>query len=113
MPSLYEVLLEEERQRADPSRLETTTGSGHPETSQQAAERAFPKSGTNRWRVLQALLHVPGGMTDEELTDYLDLPANSERPRRNELVRDGWVEDSGKRKLTASGTPAIVWRAIP
>lgn len=49
------------------------------------------------------------GATDEEMQNSLRMPANTQRPRRRELVQHGRVRDSGKRRNTASGTPAIVW----
>lgn len=100
--------------RPDPGRQKTTTGRTHPDTSHQAAERALPKSGTQRRRVLELLRSVyPGGLTDEEIRLRLGLPFGSSLARRNELVTDGWAEDTGKRRDTAAGGRAIVWRLIP
>lgn len=104
-PTLFE--------RPDPARQATTTGAAHPETSRQAAERVMPRTGTQRRRVLAALQGFPDGMTDEELQTRLGLRLQSEIPRRFELVRDGWVKDSGRRRQTSSGAQAIIWEAIP
>lgn len=100
--------------RPDPERAKTTTGRSHPETSHRAAERALPRSGTQRRRVLDLLREVwPGGLTDEEIRHRLDLAVGYGLARRNELVSDGWAEDSGDRRETEAGAQAIVWRYRP
>ena len=76
-------------------------------TSQEAAAFVLPRSGTQRWRVLMALAAAPA--TDEELVERLGIGANSERPRRLELVEQGWVENSGQVRETCSGCDSIVW----
>jgi hypothetical protein len=38
------------------------------------------------------------------------MPESSERPRRVELVEQGWVEDSGDRRLFDGHAEAIVWQ---
>jgi hypothetical protein len=100
------------RKRADPSMdMEGKVGSDHPSTSMLAAQRILPASGTQRQNVLDELLAIfPDGMTDEEIQDELAMNANAQRPRRLELVEQGWVEDSGKRRKTVSGLDAIVWQ---
>jgi hypothetical protein len=85
----------------------------HPETAQAAAKAIKLRSGTQRAAVLIELLQadIKGwhGMCDEELQGALGLGASSERPRRVELVRMGFVEDSGRRTKTAAGLDAILW----
>lgn len=85
-------------------------------TSAEAAERAEPRAGTDRALVLRAIrvgLMTAEGMTDDEIQSCLDMNPSTVRPRRVELVRDGLVEDSGKRRKTRSGRLATVWRAVP
>ena len=98
--------------RADPGvNMIGKVGRTHPDTSKQAAQRIEPASGTQRQHVLTAVTATyPGGMTDEELQGELEMNPSSQRPRRGELVEQGWVEDSGQRRKTASGADAIVWR---
>lgn len=85
-----------------------------PDTSVQAEQRNLPREGTQRWRVLLLLQAAhPDGLTDEEMQTQLGMNANTQRPRRVELVRDGWLEDSGYRRPTRGGDPAIVWRYVP
>ena len=86
-------------------------GAEHPDTSRTAAAEVAPRTGTQRWRVLNHLrLCGPDGATDAELQDALHMNGNTERPRRVELVDGGWVEDSGDRRVSG-GRPAIIWRA--
>lgn len=75
----------------------------HSETSRRGALTNYPKSGTQRARVLLAI--ASGPHTDNELCDVLGLSGSSVRPRRVELVSGGLVEDSGVRR---SGS--VVWR---
>ncbi len=88
----------------------TITGTDHPVTSHLAAERVLPHTGTQRFRVLRSLYYaLPGGLTDEEMVQELEMNPNTQRPRRVELVDGGWVRDSGNRRNTRSGSRAIVW----
>lgn len=80
------------------------------ETSRLAALKARPRSGTIRQRVLEALV-VNGGMTDDELVQFLRIPGNTVRPRRLELVEGEWVQDSGRRRRNEFGNDCIVWSA--
>ena len=80
------------------------------DTSRDAAARHLPRSGTARHRVLDALGRARGaGATDEELQRHLAMPANTQRPRRVELVEAGYVRASGVIRQTAGGDRAIVW----
>jgi hypothetical protein len=84
------------------------------DTSVLAAWRAWPRSGTQRERVLRWVIdRGDHGATDDEIQDALRLSGNSERPRRLELVERGWLVDSGRRRPSYSHGPAIVWVAKP
>lgn len=86
----------------------------HPATSRAAALAIAPRTGTQRRKVLNAIAYKP--RTDEELQADLRMNANSERPRRVELVEGGWIKDSGLRRPTAAGGESIVWalaREVP
>lgn len=61
------------------------------ETSRQAALANYPRSGTQRARILAAILAGTSGRTREELAGQLKLPDNSVRPRVRELIDGGWV----------------------
>lgn len=53
------------------------------------------------------------GATDQEMQHGLGLHANSQAPRRVELVQAGVVKNSGRRRSTTSGHSAIVWVVRP
>ena len=83
----------------------------HGDTAREAAKAIKLRSGTQRAAVLVELYmaRLSGGMSDEMLQAVIGLGASSERPRRVELCRMGFVEDSGKRVHTSTGREAVVW----
>lgn len=107
--------------RLDPTVNQTTTGTDHPTTSHEAAGRVWPRTGTQRAKVLRLFYNAwlawdtawPAGFTDEEAQDRLGMAANSERPRRGELTRMGWLVDTGHKRATRGGDPAIIWQYAP
>lgn len=82
----------------------------HSETSRSAAERIAPRAHTMRGQVL-AYLQACGanGATDEEMQLRMPMPANTQRPRRIELVANGFVRSNGQTRATRSGDHALVW----
>ena len=80
------------------------------QTSVDAALKAKPKTGKKRARVHAYLLGRPA--TDEEIETALNMSGNTVRPTRGTLVKDGYVIDSGMRRLTRAGNEAIVWRCV-
>jgi predicted ArsR family transcriptional regulator len=83
-----------------------------PETSGQAAVANMPRSGSQRAKVLLTIARIASnvdGLTDDEIAKYAGLVGNSVRPRRGELVRDGLLVDSGRRRSSWMGHPAVVW----
>lgn len=84
------------------------------DTEAAAATKVAPRSGTLRRRVLDAIAAAGDfGLTDWQIHETLGCRLYSAAPRRGELVRDGWVQDSGRRRETDSGTSAIVWVLTP
>lgn len=81
-----------------------------PGTSDVAADRIASRAGTLRAAVL-TMLRERGehGATDQEMQDALQLPSNTQLPRRWELMNAGAVVASGRKRKTRSGCPAIVW----
>jgi len=86
-----------------------------PDTSREAGEKAKSHSGKQR-----ELIHFwikwsskseSHGITADELSVLLLLPAQSISARINGLHKDGWIVDSGKRRNTRYGRKAIVWKA--
>ena len=82
----------------------------HSATSRAAAERIEPKIGTKRAIVLAFLRNGPA--TDEEMQRGIPMGANTQRPRRIELVAARLIRDSGRTRATSGGDQAVVWEAI-
>ena len=81
-------------------------------TSRAAAMSVEPKTGTQRAIVLAFLRGCgPSGATDEQMQALIPLSANTQRPRRVELVKALLVVDSGLTKTTQSGKGAVLWIA--
>lgn len=107
-----------QRARPDPSRpLEGRRHADGGDTERHAARAVAPRSGTQRAAVLEVLRAAQAsgdGCTDYELW-RLGIGARPHVPgtRREELIADGWpIVDSGLRRPTDTGSPAIVWRLI-
>ncbi|MBK5204334.1 MAG: hypothetical protein JJD98_02685 [Polaromonas sp.] len=84
----------------------------HSATSKAAAEAIEPRAGTQRARVLDHLRDMEDcGATDDEMQRFIPMSANSQRPRRQELVKVGLVVDSGRTRKTAADQDAVVWIA--
>lgn len=83
------------------------------ETSKAAALSIEPRSGTDRWLLLQYLRYVfrAEGATDDEMQARLNLNPSTQRPRRIELCEAGLVRNSGQTRKTRSGRQAVVWIA--
>lgn len=82
------------------------------DTSREAAEEIRADVPRLR-RLVYAHIASRGltGATDQECQEALNLPANTQGPRRIELTNSGHVRDSGARRKTRSGRNAIVWIA--
>lgn len=90
----------------------TTTPSNGTDTSDAAAASLSEDQINDGHRaVLNALWryrHV--GLTDEQIQTITALNPSTERPSRGELVAGLLVRDTGERRPTLSGRPAIVWK---
>jgi hypothetical protein len=103
--------------------FENRLGPSHhnaPETSALAAIATKSRTGEDRVTVLLAIYHdgwivlphggrARGGLTLDEIANRTGLIANTVRPRRKELERSGLVVDSGLRRSSNMGKPAVVW----
>jgi hypothetical protein len=78
------------------------------DTSKAAAKSQIGKTAADRARILAFLEFLPS--TDEEMCVRLKMDPNTQRPRRWELSESGKIVDSGKRRKTRTGSPAIVWK---
>jgi hypothetical protein len=84
------------------------------DTMRDAAKRVEPRSGSQRARVLElAMIRGELGVTDDEIEQVLDLAHQTASARRNELVADGYLTDSGIRRKTRRYADAAVWVATP
>lgn len=94
---------------ADRLRAAMAPGPG-PRSIDGARFAALPQRATPRWWVLTEIWSsMPEGCTDQELEQRLHMPRPTPGNRRGELVAGGWVEDSGRRRATTKGRPAVVW----
>lgn len=85
----------------------------HSGTSRGAAKRIAPLAHTMRGQVLAYLQRCGAdGATDEEMQARMPMAANTQRPRRIELVADGFVRSSGRTRPTRSGDFAVVWVVV-
>jgi hypothetical protein len=80
------------------------------DTSKSAAE-TIRKDAPRLRRLVYDYIASRGvaGSTDQECQEALELASNTQAPRRIELTESGHVRDSGQRRPTRSGRPAIVW----
>ena len=87
------------------------------DTSREAAEKAKPHAGKQR-ELIHFWIKWAGkseakGITADELSTLLQLPAQSISARINGLHRDAFIVDSGIRRKTRYNRNAIVWKAYP
>jgi hypothetical protein len=83
-----------------------------PETSKRAASKVEPRSGTQRFRVLEAIRRAKGnGLTDDEIEQLTGLAHQTASARRNELAEGGFIVETTKRRKTRNDKLAIVWVA--
>lgn len=79
-------------------------------TSREAAERIRPSTSVARQKVYEAIFASgERGLTDAEMYQATGLASDTARPRRCELVRGGYVRDSGRERPSPSGRAMIVW----
>lgn len=108
MTDRFVPVIEELRSIAIPA----VARSDDPETSWEAADSVRCGAGQRSWIVVTMMME-PGRMwSDSDLfTAYPGRKSPSGlRTRRAELVRLGWVEDSGERIVLPSGRRSILWR---
>lgn len=86
---------------------------GGPETSKAAADLQYPRSGERKAAVLAQFQKdyqdENRGITDEELAARMGLDRGQAGPRRLDLVNEGWVYDTGRKRQTTMGADSKVW----
>lgn len=84
-----------------------------PDTSWHAASAQTEGKRAELQRAIYHTLIAHGPLTHEQLVELQPSATPSGvRSRCAELVTAGWVVDSGARRRTRAGGPAIVWRAV-
>lgn len=84
------------------------TSNNAPDTSGQAAASLDNVSGLARTCFDEIVL--AGGLTTYQLTQVLGREHQTISARVNDLMKKGWIVDSGQRRKTGSGRNAIVWK---
>lgn len=103
-----------ERQLADPDAQRLGPFAAGSETSRRAALEAYPRQGSQRWRILELFRGqwIVGkrreGWTRDELAGRLSVSPNTIRPRVVELVEGGWLEESEQTRPSAAGHASAV-----
>ncbi len=89
---------------------------GHPHQSEiEGAEAGLAASGSHR-EVAMYFIFDEFGATNDAISAYMEseldlyVPPNQVASRIGELVKGGWVQESGERRLTRRKTLAIVWK---
>lgn len=89
-----------------------------PGTSWEAAYSISSEKRQELFRVIYRALLRFGPQTDDELRKHFILAKIAHSPsglrtRRAELVKAGWLRDSGNKRDSMSGHPSTVWEALP
>lgn len=86
------------------------------DTSEWAQWAVLPRTGSQRLAVLDFIIgRGEEGATHQEIRDGIvtdaggQLSYSSSTTRPQELEKGGWIMDSGMRRETRAGNPAIVW----
>jgi hypothetical protein len=99
-----------QRYRAERLPLDANhTVPGKNPVSQDAARRALGKSGAARVRIYNIIKDSSNGLTADETRRLISLPFNSVSARICDLAAEGWLTDSGRRRITSTGSTATVW----
>ena len=80
---------------------------GSPDTQRTAAVKVYPKTGTQRRKVLDAL--AVDDLTDEQIESRIHIGQRQVSTRRKELEMDGWIMDSEVRRISRAGFEVVVW----
>lgn len=89
-----------------------------PGTSWESAWGVASEKRQRLFRGIYKLLSVLGPQTDDEILDHYEksgapFSESGLRTRRAELVKAGWIRDSGNKRASRHGGPSIVWEAVP
>lgn len=92
---------------------ENSTGGARrsdPDTSKDAALEVFPRSGSQRRKIFDAIAAAgENGLTSEEVSESTGIAfARSSGPRISELKRGGWIEPNGTRPGTLKAEQEVL-----
>lgn len=82
----------------------------HSSTSRKASREIKPYVPSIRQRVLECIIRQ-GPISDQSIAEHLGLAENTVRPRRVELVAEGWARAAPDTVLTRSKRQATAWVA--
>jgi transcription initiation factor IIE alpha subunit len=83
----------------------------HSPTSVEAAKSQTKSKKDGDKQTIIAALELHGPLTDEQIVERTGIGANTVRPRRVELVREGLVQAVGEGR-TVSGKRAVTWGRV-
>ena len=90
-----------------------TAITGKRDTSNGAAAKVRPSTGTKRRTVYDAIMAImSNGMTCVEVCEKTGMLVQSVTSAIHTLAQDGWLTDSGERRPTRTGVLATVWVAL-
>jgi hypothetical protein len=104
----YRVLQAEIVEVGDPSANGMGPFASGSETSRAAAISNYPRSGSQRHRVLLTIARGQHGATADEIAEEMGVGLNSVRPRIVELREGGWIKDTRMTRKTPTGADATV-----
>lgn len=93
---------------SDPSERELGPFVKDSSTSRNAALDNWPRQGTQRWRIINAMASAEGGMTRDDLEQKLGLSHQTCGPRVKELIEGGWAYETDRERKTVTGSAAKV-----
>lgn len=96
-----------EEQTCRPAATARKARTTDPATSKRAALAAAPRAGSQRARVLAAILVASNGLTYDQVAEATGIVGVSVSTRISELVAAGLVERRGERPTSAGGSAAI------
>lgn len=94
--------------RGTPEAPESLPFADGSDTSEEASRRALPRAGSDARRIL-ALIQLHGGLTCDEVEVLGGFSHQTASARIRGLRKAGWIKDSGSRRPTRTGSPAVVW----
>jgi hypothetical protein len=85
-----------------------------PFTSKEAAQKALPKVGSDKAKVLSIFQSFRSGLIDEQLEELAveaGVWSGNASKRRSDLSRDGFLVWTGETRMTRANKKSKVWKA--